>query len=84
MYQIIVKTDNSLSHAGHVLKIAVPLGDSWGMRGGRRERKREGFLLPHQSFGSRPTDANGRYSGWFSGGAASTGRQPQGAHLAEI
>lgn len=43
------------------------------------ESRREGFLLPHQSFGSCPTDAGARVSD-----SASVGRQPQGADLAEI
>lgn len=48
------------------------------MRGERGEREREGFLLPHQSFGSCPTDADGRESDWL------WQWQPQGADLAEI
>lgn len=54
------------------------------MRGGtgsERAKEREGFLLPHQSFGSCPTDANDGVSGPT---PAAASRQRQGADLAEI
>lgn len=61
VYQIMVETDSSLLHTDPVLKIAVPLGDSQGMKGGtgcERAMEREGFLLPHQSLRSCPTDTS--------------------------
>lgn len=52
-----------------------------GDEGKQQRREREGFLLPHQSLGSCPTDANDGVSGPT---PAVASRQRQGADLAEI